>query len=78
MNEFQGWPHQTQGSGHDIDLPATPSMNVGRGPGWAHAQSCLSIILQSSRYETVRERPPVGAALGHGKSVRAVCLAWET
>lgn len=77
LSEFQGWPHQTQGSGHDVDLPAASSMNVGSGPGWACAHSCLSSILQSSRYETVRQRPLVGTALGHGKSVKAVCLACE-
>lgn len=76
--EFQGWTHQTHGSGRDTDLPATPSVDLGSEPGWAHVHSCLSVMLQSSKEETVRQR-----AGGRGgddnvrsfmESVKAVCL----
>lgn len=32
-----------------LDMPAPASINVGSDPCWAHAHSCLSIILQRSR-----------------------------
>lgn len=74
VSEFQSWPHQTHASGCDIDLPAIPSMNLGSEPGWAHAYPCLSIILQSAKVETVRQRALEGTILVHGKSVKAVFL----